>query len=389
MSGLGQVWLIAKREMASQARSKAFVISTGLIVVMAYVGTLLLGLLAADSAADEGPSVAAPDKGKVVLAGTFDRVPGGFVFLLGYELAEVPNAEAAEAAVRSGEAEAAIVGDDAAGPLGIVVLARETAPDDILAALTFTPQVVLLEPPKVQGVVTAIAGMVFALLFFIIVVLYAQIAAQNTVVEKQTRVIELLLSTMRARALLAGKILSNALLAFGTVALIALALVLGMWQGGAGKLLVGGDVAQALGGATLWDALAGPMAWFLVFFALAFVMFAALMVGSAATVSRLEDVSAVIMPTMFLIMIPYMLVMSLPENKALTAWLSFIPFSAPTAMPIRLIGGGVPWWQVAASLATLAVTTLIAILVGGRLYEGSILRTGARVRFADAFRSGA
>ncbi|MDR2114492.1 MAG: ABC transporter permease, partial [Bifidobacteriaceae bacterium] len=207
---------------------------------------------------------------------------------------------------------------------------------------------------------------------------------------KQTRVIEIILATVSAKVLLAGKILANSVLALGTVLLIATALILGLVAGGTGSMLTeqaSALVAAGAPGAGVWEVVGPPLACFVVFFAAAFVLFCALMVGPAAMVSRLEDVGTVLMPSMLLCMGPYILVISFPENQTLINWLSFIPFSSGIAMPIRLIGGEVPWWQLATSFGILLVSTYLTILLAGRLYSGSILRTGARVKFMDAFKT--
>jgi ABC-2 type transport system permease protein len=381
VSGLGQVWLVAKREMGEQLRSKAFIISSAVVVALVFAGTLLMGLFGTDRLGGGEPDM-------VALVGELAESAELAPALDGFAIVGAEDERAAEELVRSGVVAAALLPDEEA-PLGLVVLADEEAPGGLLAALTVQPQVELLTPRSVNQVVSLVAGMAFAIIFFWMVMMYGQVAAQTTVVEKQTRVIELLLAAVRARALLAGKILSNAALAFGNMVAMFLAGAAGLYLGGGYQIAVGGaagEIAVAAGKDTLIEVLAAPFGWFLLFFLVAFVMYSALMVGSAATVSRLEEVGNVLTPTMLVIMVPYFLVVMFPDNKVMLGWLSFIPFSAPTAMPIRLVLGGVPAWQVAASLALLVLTTYLAVLAGGRLYEGSILRTGARVKFGDAFK---
>jgi len=73
-------------------------------------------------------------------------------------------------------------------------------------------------------------------------------------------------------------------------------------------------------------------------------------------------------------------------GPALTA-LSFVPFSAPVAMPVRMVlEGGVPVWQPVAALALLVVCASAVVLVAARLYEGSLLRTGGTTSLAQAWR---
>ena len=68
--------------------------------------------------------------------------------------------------------------------------------------------------------------------------------------------------------------------------------------------------------------------------------------------------------------------------------LSYIPFSAPVGMPVRLLLGDAAWWEPVVALVLLVVTTAVSIVIGARMYEQSILRTGSRVSLTDALRRG-
>jgi ABC-2 type transport system permease protein len=57
-------------------------------------------------------------------------------------------------------------------------------------------------------------------------------------------------------------------------------------------------------------------------------------------------------------------------------------------MPLRIAGGNAAPWEVALSLGIMLVSIVAVVLLAGRLYEGAILRTGARVKLGDAWRSG-
>jgi ABC-2 type transport system permease protein len=377
---VNRVRLVTRREIVTQARSKAFMIGTGVMVLVAFAATALPGLL---SRGDEDGD----DATKIAAVGDLADQLGG---LEGFEVVAADSRAEAERAVRDGSVEAAVaVGGQGGAAGGLEVIAEDEAPASLVAALTLVPKVTLLDPPKVNELVRQVAPAVLAVVFFMVVMMYGQVAAQNTVVEKQTRVIEILLATVPARVLLAGKILSNAVLALATVAALLLAGGLGLAVGGGLKSLTdpGSGLARALGGVPLGE-LGGSLAWFMIFFMVAFVLFSSLMVGSAATVSRLEEVSSVLTPTMILAMVPYMIIMTpLGRSQTVLGWLSYIPFSSPIAMPVRLILGDTAWWEALASLIILVVTTGLAIALAGKLYENSILRTGARVKFADALKS--
>jgi ABC-2 type transport system permease protein len=56
-------------------------------------------------------------------------------------------------------------------------------------------------------------------------------------------------------------------------------------------------------------------------------------------------------------------------------------------MPTRIAGGDAAPWEIAASLAIMLISIVAVVLLAARLYEGAILRTGARVKLRDAWRS--
>ena len=132
--------------------------------------------------------------------------------------------------------------------------------------------------------------------------------------------------------------------------------------------------------------MAATMVWFVVFFAVGFVMLAALFAATAAMVSRAEDIGSVTTPVTMLVMIPYFLVVFFNDNETVLTIMSYVPFSAPVAMPVRIFLGQAEWWEPLLSLVILIATTVVAVLVGERIYRYSLLRTGARVPFSEALR---
>ena len=131
----------------------------------------------------------------------------------------------------------------------------------------------------------------------------------------------------------------------------------------------------------------GPsIAWFAVFFAFGFVLLASLYAATASMVSRQEDVGTVTSPVMILVMLPYLLVLFFYDNTTVLAIMSYIPFSAPVGMPMRVFLGTAEWWEPLLSLLILLVTTLLVIMLGSRIYSNSLLRMGARVTLKEALR---
>ena len=138
------------------------------------------------------------------------------------------------------------------------------------------------------------------------------------------------------------------------------------------------------GQGAILQGLGGPIAWFAVFFLFGFILLASLFAAAAAMVSRQEDIGSTTMPLTMLIMAPYFLVIFFNDNPTVLAIMSYVPFSAPVGMPMRLFLGEAQWWEPLLSLAILIATCVGAILVGARIYENSLLRMGGRVKLREA-----
>ena len=124
-----------------------------------------------------------------------------------------------------------------------------------------------------------------------------------------------------------------------------------------------------------------------MFFLFGFILLASLFAAAAAMVSRQEDIGSTTTPLTMLIMAPYFLVIFFNDNPTVLAIMSYVPFSAPVGMPMRLFLGEAQWWEPLLSLAILIATCVAAILVGARIYENSLLRMGARVKLREALRA--
>ena len=209
------------------------------------------------------------------------------------------------------------------------------------------------------------------MVFLLAASLFGGTIAQSVVEEKQTRVVELLISAIPVRALLAGKVIGNTVLAMGQILVLAGIAIVGLTLTGQGAILQG---------------LGGPIAWFAVFFFFGFILLASLFAAAAAMVSRQEDIGSTTMPLTMLIMAPYFLVIFFNDNPTVLAIMSYVPFSAPVGMPMRLFLGEAQWWEPLLSLAILIATCVGAILVGARIYENSLLRMGGRVKLREALK---
>jgi ABC-2 type transport system permease protein len=342
--------LVAVREIRVKLRDKTFLISTAFFLLIAIAGTVLPGLL------DGGPAKVA----------TTDRTVATALQRAGLEVRTVTTDAEAERLVRDGDVEAAVVA-------GLTVLALEEAPGEVVEALSTAPPVRLLDPDATDPFLAFVVPFALAFLFFMTSFTFGLQIAMSVTEEKQTRIVEILVASVPVRALLAGKVAAMTLLAFGQIALVAVVALVGMRIAG-----VDADVT----------ALVGPtIAWFLPFFLIGFVMLATLWAGVGALAARQEDMNGASAPLQLAVMGPFFAVLFLQENAAAMTALSYIPFSAPIAMPVRLFTGDAAGWEPVVSLLVLAVSTVVFLAVGARVYEGSLLRTNGRTSFATAWRS--
>ena len=374
LSSAKGIQLIAKREILVQARSRAQQISF-LITLLLVAGGIVAVALFGDAIGGGATKVA-------TVSGTQSVASAA-----GLETTEAASAEEAAQLVRDGAVEYAVLtpadarglelftGDgQPASDLGdsqFVLVGLEGVPTEASMALAQVPPSFSLEAPEVNPALGYIMAVAFGVLYFMAAMGYANTNAQSVVEEKQSRIVEILLSTVTPRVIMAGKVIGNSILALIQVAAILAAAAIALAATGQGALF----------------SLIGPgFIWFLVLFVFGFVLIATLYAGASAMVSRQEEVGSVTTPLMMLMLIPYMLVILFNSNALLMTILSYIPFSATIAMPLRVVLGQAEWWEPILALVILIATSAVSIMIGARIYENSILRIGGRVKLSDALK---
>ena len=345
------VWRVAEREIRVRLRSVAFLVSSGILLLI-VLGSIVIGS---------------------IVSSNQDPVPVAVVGLTGLEgsqldVTEVDTVEEATELVREGTVDAAVIADDSQST-GVRIIADESAPSEVLAMFTLRPPVQLLDDSGPDAFLSYLVALGFGIVFFASAMTFGSTIAQSVVEEKSTRVIEVLLSAIPTRALLAGKILGTSLLAYAQIALVVAVALLAISITGQSELLGG---------------LSAPIGWFAIFFVFGFVLLASLFAATAALVSRQEDIASTTTPVTLLVTLPYFLVIFFNSNELVLGIMSYVPFSSPIAMPLRLFLGSAQWWEPLLSLAILIATTLAMIALGARIYENALLRLGSRVPWREA-----
>lgn len=349
------VRLVSAREIQARIRSKAFVVSA-LILIGMVVASIVVGGIVSKATADDTTPVAVVDGVSLPTTG-------------GLDVTESASVADAERLVTKGDVDAAIVPSD--DPLGYKVVGLDKAPSEVVSALSVTPRIELLDPDALPGGLVYLIAIAFGVVYFASAVTFGQSIAQSVVEEKSTRVVEILMSAIPARALLAGKVLGNSIMAFAQIVAVAVAAI----------------VTLAVTGQDNMFAMLGPsILWFIGFFAIGFVLLASLFAAAAVLVSRQEDVGSVTTPVMMLVMIPYFLIIVAYDNPTILGIMSYVPFSAPIGMPMRIFLGTAEWWEPILSLVIVAASVVAVVVIGARVYENALLRTGSRVKLSEALR---
>ncbi|MDU7359864.1 MAG: ABC transporter permease [Propionibacteriaceae bacterium] len=358
------VGVVAKREIMTRVLSKSFVISTVVTLVImlaAFVFAPRLG----DLLEGDAPSVVATKD----VASKLDGVPD-------LEVKEVPDEAAARKAVQTEDADAAIVASDAS-PTGVKVFTLDSPPGSVMDAISLYPEVEVVQKVAADGspvdgsnpMVTYFLALGFGIVWMMAAITFGMSIANSVVEEKQTRIVEILLASVTSKALLTGKILGNSAAALVQILLMAGVAFLGM----------------AINGTALpVQNLATPIGWFIVLFLVGFVMIAALYAAAASLVSRTEDLANVQQPIMWLVMLPYMAIIMFSSNPTALTVMSYIPFSAPVAVPMRVFQGQGAVWEPVLSLVLLVAFTVLIIVLAAKIYDNALLRTGKPVKWKDA-----
>lgn len=231
---------------------------------------------------------------------------------------------------------------------------------------------------------TLITSYVIMFLFLQIITLYGQNAMRSVLEEKNNRIVEVIVSSVRPTQLMAGKVLGLA-----SVALLQI----GIWA--AFAALVSSQSAMltrrfglSAGAFSALDL--EPQVWavLLAFFTLGFVLYAAMYAAVGSAVTSEQEAQQMTLPMMLPLFVPVVFIMPiLTDPLGSTArTFSLIPLTSPLVMPMRAVATDVPALELAASLGLLAAGTALVVWLAGKIYRVGILSTGKKPTFRELIR---
>ncbi len=217
---------------------------------------------------------------------------------------------------------------------------------------------------------TSVIGLV---LVFVMLTQYNTWTLIGVMEEKSSRVVEVLLATVRPAQLLTGKVLGIGFVAFAQATLIV-GFALGL-----GKV-VGSDLLH--GTAPL--VIVSTLVWLVLGYAFYCWVYAA----AGSMTQRQDQVQSLAFPLSLPIIFGYVTAIAAASSQspsALSKVLAYLPPTAPFAMPVLVGLKAVTWWEFAASAAVSIVCTIGVARLAVGIYRRAILRTGGRVRLRQMF----
>jgi len=206
-------------------------------------------------------------------------------------------------------------------------------------------------------------------LFYILILTSASLMLNSVAKEKENRVMEILISSVKPKQLMAGKILG-----LGLIGLLQMVI----WFG-SGMLLL------RLGGTTLHipPSLQLPpdvFYWGIPFFVLGYLIYATIMAGVGALVPNLKEGTQATFIVILPILVPLLLIEVIIEqpNATLPVILSLIPFTAPNTIMTRMAVSPVPLWQLLFALGSMIITVIFLIRAVSKMFHANLLLTGKK-----------
>lgn len=424
-----RIWLVAKREWFSRIRQRSFQITTIVQLVLFIVAACIPTIVSAFSD-DNG-------NGSITIQ-VLDETGSSLVDKLGPYLAveiegqptidivtATGTARDLQTTVENGDSTAGlIVTRDDSGALAFSYFSK-SGDSDILAQRVYSAaqalnledrlsrvgvdqqefqQATAAPPFQIAATSTAAAddesdaeagakyaiAYVFAFIAYMAVMLYGNWVAQGVVEEKSSRIMEIMINAATPRDLLFGKVLGIGMSAM--TQMLPTILIGGIVLSLQHRISEALDVSDSAIGSIDFGALSLQSGgWFLVYFAIGFVFYAALYAGVGSLVSRQEEVNQAVAPMTTVMIGGFMgaiFTLSAPDSMVARVF-SIVPLTSPTTMVPRIVLGDPKPWELALSLVLLIAAAILALLFAARLYRIGVLMYGQKPSIKAVFDSNA
>jgi ABC-2 type transport system permease protein len=222
---------------------------------------------------------------------------------------------------------------------------------------------------------------IIAFLIYMTVLLYGQVVLGAIVEEKETRIAEILFSSVRPFYLMLGKLIGVSLMALTQ---------LGIWVGAFGVVAIYVLPQLATAGKEVRLPHLPPafFVYFFLFFGLGYFIYATIYVLVGSMVTTTQEGGQMAMPIVFLLMAG--LYMAFPviraPNSSFAFWVSLVPFFSPITMMVRIVTQQPPFWQIALSFSIGVVTVVLLLWLASRIYRIGMLMYGKKASIPEVVR---
>ncbi len=404
---LNSFWIILFHTFLSKFKTKSFLITTAITLILVIALTNLTTIIETFSGEDEKTEVAVIDQSSSLLPVIQEAIQtmNEDVKLISFEDSE----ESAKKEVEEGNYSGLLIVDVDSSKLPVATyytmdIAESSLSDNLLNSIQLVKnqlaanqlnltneqlvklnepvsfeKIALVKDAKTEEELSQARGLVYILLFLIYfaVVLYSGMIATEVATEKSSRVMEILISSVSPIKHMFAKILGVGLLSLTQLALL---MIVGYFS------LTSNDSMGSMEGFLGFSEVpVSTIIYAAIFFILGYFLYATLAALLGSLVSRIEDVQQMITPMTLLIVAGFMIAMfglSAPDNTFVTIT-SYIPFFTPMLMFMRVGMLNLAFWEPILGIIILVATIMILAIFGARVYKGGVLMYGKSNSYKD------
>jgi ABC-2 type transport system permease protein len=235
-----------------------------------------------------------------------------------------------------------------------------------------------------SGRVNLMFASIVGILLYMTILMYGQNVLRGVIEEKQTRVAEVVVSSVRPTTLLAGKVLGVGAVGLTQMGIWLLATIV-MMRYRVPLMQAFGVEATPL---PMPSVTVAQIVLLLIFFLLGYTLYSALFAAVGAMVSSEHEAQQAQMPVVLMLVVSIMFLQPvlLEPDGQLAVTLGLLPISSPIMMPLRMSTVQVPWWEIGLSILALIAGCYLAVYFAATVYRTGLLMHGKRVTFREVFR---
>lgn len=399
LSSAEAVWLVTVREVKERGRTKSYILSAAFALLLLGAAIIIPDLFSRGEVTWKVGALGEGNDSVLQVANTLGRDETDPERAFTLDITRYDSRDEAQAALADDDVElvladgAEILRQGSAGFGGsnaqdviqraAAIAELETGPDggattaeEVAGALNGDP----LPVRTVQGesdsdleMARSLIAYVGMLLLYLAILTYGNWTLMGIAEEKASRVVEVLLSTVKPWQLLAGKILGLGILGLAQfVVTVAWGLLLVRVTGALDLPAIPVDSAVAL------------VVWFVLGYAVYSVIFAAV----GALVSRMEDAQSAAFPITMIAVVGFLISFRVLDEPGgtLARIVTFVPLVAPYVVPIRVAFQEIALWEHLLSIAVTLVTIVVLVRMAARVYAHGLLHFGSRLGLRQAYR---